>query len=95
MEKSRLYNINKSRWTEDEKEYLIKKYNELGKGCYNKIPNRSYNQVRNMIKVLKEEKRLFRRGKYNYTMKDIKYIMENYKKKIPTEEISNKLTYYF
>ena len=90
MEKNRLYNINKSRWTEDEKEYLIRKYNELGRGCYNKIPNRSYNQVRNMIKVLKEEKRLFRKGKYNFDFEDIKYVMENYKK-IPTEEISNKL----
>ena len=52
MEKGILYNVNKSKWTEDEKEYLIKKYNELGRECYNKIPNRSYNQVRNMINIL-------------------------------------------
>lgn len=84
------YTINKSKWTEDEKKFLIKKYNELGRECYNKIPNRSFNQVRNMIKILKEEKKLFRRGKYNFDFEDIKYIMENYKK-IPTEEITKKL----
>lgn len=90
MEKGILYNVNKSKWTEDEKEYLIKKYNELGRECYNKIPNRSYNQVRNMINILKEEKKLFRKGKYNFTYEDIKYVIRNYKK-IPTKEISNKL----
>lgn len=84
------YTINKSKWTEDEKEYLIKKYNELGRECYNKIPNRSFNQVKDMIKILKEEKRLFRKGKHNFTLKDIEYIMENYKK-LSYKEISDKL----
>lgn len=90
LKNMRRENVNNSKWTEEEKNYLVEKYYELGRECYNKIPNKSYNQVRNMINILKEEKKLFRKGKHNFTHEDIKYVIENYKK-IPTKEISSKL----
>lgn len=90
LKSMRREDVNDSKWTEEEKSYLLDKYYELGAECYGIIPNRSSNQVRNMINILKEEKKLFRKGKYNFTYEDIEYVMENYKK-IPTKEICNRL----
>lgn len=90
LKSMRRENVNDNKWTEEEKSYLIKKYYELGAECYGIIPNRSFNQVKNMINILKEEKKLFRKGKYNFTYEDIEYVMRNYKK-IPTKEISDRL----